>query len=451
MADTINPRELVLDILLEIEKNHSFSHIAINNVLSKYQYMDKQKRAFITRVAEGTIENRILLDYIISQFSKTKVKKLKPVVRNVLRMSVYQMKYMDSVPDSAVCNEAVLLTKKRGLKALSGFVNGVLRGILRGMDDIKYPEEEREPIKYLSIMYSMPEWIINDWLDTYDYKTVKTMILATLQEPDTSVRVNLSKVDPKKVSISLKEEGITVEKGNYVSSALHLSHYNYLNRIKEFKSGQFQVQDESSMLVGLAADVQKGQSILDTCAAPGGKTFHVADLLQGTGAVISRDLTENKVAKIVENLERQGFTNVIPQVHDALLPDNELVEKMDTVLADLPCSGLGIMSKKNDIKYNISKEQQKELANLQRKILSVVHQYVKPGGTLIYSTCTINPEENEKNVAWFTDHYPFVLESIEPFLPKQLHTSTTKDGYIQLLPGVHQCDGFFLARLRRKV
>lgn len=449
MADTINPRELVLDILLDVEKKHSFSNVAINNTLSKYQYMDKQKRAFITRVAEGTIENQILLDYIISQFSKTKINKLKPVVRNVLRMSIYQIKYMDGTPDSAVCNEAVMLTKKRGLKALSGFVNGVLRSTIRGMDSIVYPAENKEPIKYLSIIYSMPEWIISDWLKTYDYNTVKTMIASTLQEIPTSVRINLSKANKDEVYTSLKAADIEVEDGYYVENALHISGYNYLNRVSDFKKGNLQVQDESSMLVGLVAEVTKDQHILDVCAAPGGKTFHVADLLQGTGRVISRDLTEAKVDKIIENLERQEFKNVVPEVHDALELDTELVEKMDIVLADLPCSGLGIMAKKNDIKYNITKEMQKELVDLQREILTVVHQYVKPGGVLIYSTCTINNKENQENVEWFTKNFPFHLESIEPYLPKELHTDTTKDGYIQLLPGIHKCDGFFVARLRR--
>lgn len=449
MADTINPRELVLDILLEVEKKRSFSNVAINNTLSKYQYMDKQKRAFITRLAEGTIENQILLDYIIAQFSKTKINKLKPVVRNVLRMSIYQLKYMDSIPDSAVCNEAVILTKKRGLKALSGFVNGVLRSTIRGMDSINYPDEKKEPIKYLSIMYSMPEWIVKDWLGIYDYGTVKKMVTATLQELPTSVRINLSMSDQEAVCAALKAADIKVENGYYVNNALHISQYNYLNRISEFKKGNIQVQDESSMLVGLTADVKKNQTILDVCAAPGGKTFHAADLLQGTGQVISRDLTELKVEKINENLERQKFQNVTVQVYDALVLDSSLIEKADIVLADLPCSGLGIMAKKNDIKYNITKDMQKELAKLQREILSVVHQYVKPGGVLVYSTCTINHEENEENVRWFTKNYPFYLESIEPYLPKELHNATTKDGYIQLLPGIHKCDGFFIARLRR--
>lgn len=450
MAGTTNSRELVLDILLEIEKNNSYSHIAINGTLKKYQFLDKQTRSFITKVAEGTIEYKIRLDYIINQFTKIAVKKQKPVIRNILRMSVYQILFLDGVPESAICNEAVMLTKKRGFKALSGFVNGVLRGIIRGREGIKYPNQETSPITYLSVMYSIPEWILVDWLAVYDYETVETILKSSLADNKTTIRCNTSKLSVEELTQKLNSEGIKSEPGAYVPAALRIWDYNYINRVKAFLEGDFIVQDESSMLCGLIANPAMGSKIIDVCAAPGGKSFHMADILSSTGHISARDLTPYKVELMNENLERLGFTNVSIKQWDALTLSEEDVSQADVVLADLPCSGLGIIGKKNDIKYNMSPEQQKELVLLQRQILDVVVKYVKPGGVLIYSTCTINPHENEENALWIADNYPFELEDITPYLPETLKCGSATKGYIQLLPGIHDCDGFFIAKLRRK-
>lgn len=442
-------REIALEVLLEVLEKGGYSHKVLGAALSKYQYMNKQQRGFLTRLCEGTIERALELDYIIDQFSKVPVKKQKPVIRNILRMSVYQLKYMDSVPESAACNEAVKLAVKRGFYNLKGFVNGVLRNISRGLLTIKYPDREKEFTRYLSVVYSMPLWLVEFWCKYYDASTLETMLKEFCKEKETTIRVNLEKISIAELKELLNKQGIAVTEGAYVPYALRISGYNYLSSLNEFTRGYFQVQDESSMLVSMAADIHPGDLVIDVCAAPGGKSLHAAGLLKGTGMVIARDLTPDKTALIEENNNRLGFHNVKIETFNALTLDSRLLHQADVVIADLPCSGLGVIKKKPDIKYRITKEELDSLAGLQKEILAVVTQYVKSGGTLLYSTCTINPLENDENVSWLCEQGGFTLESIDPYLPKELHSATTAKGYLQLIPGIHKTDGFFLARLKR--
>ena len=439
MTDTANTRELVLGILLSVEREEAYSHLVIRSVLEKYQYLEKQERAFITRLAEGTIQRRIELDYIINRFSKVQTAKMKPVIRNLLRMSVFQMKYMDSVPDSAACNEAVVLAKKKGFGSLTGFVNGVLRNIARNLSDISYPDEKKSPVEALSVRYSMPEWIVRQWQEAYGTDRTKEMLHAFLQEAPLTVRTNLAKTTPKELKERFQKEGVTAEpldetKYPGLSYAFALSSYDYLGALPSFREGLFYVQDISSMMVAELAAPKEGDSIIDVCAAPGGKSLHLAEKMRGTGCIEARDLTPDKTALIEENIQRCGAGNVVVRQWDATVRKDDSVETADLVIADLPCSGLGVLRKKSDIKYRMSEEQQAELAALQRKILDTVYCYVKHGGALIYSTCTINPQENEENVRWFLErHRDFLLEDMK-----------------QIFPGEHLGDGFFLARLNRR-
>lgn len=449
MTKSVNVRELILGILLEVTENDSYSHLIIRNVLDKYQYLDKQERAFITRVSEGTIENMILIDYIINQFSKVKVNKMKPVIRTILRMSVYQLKFMDSVPDSAVCNEAVKLATHKGFTNLKGFVNGVLRNISRGLNEVKYPDEQKDKSEYISVMYSMPRWIVDNWMKEYDYDTVKKILEGFLSKNNTTIRCNLSKTTPSELKSLLEKENIKVSPSKYLDYAFEISEYNRMNVIEAFNKGMFQVQDISSMLVVEAADIKGNDYVIDVCASPGGKSLHAADKLNNTGHVEARDLTDYKIALINDNINRIGFKNIEAKQVDALVLDKASVEKADVVIADLPCSGLGVIAKKTDIKYKMTEDKQKELVKLQREILDVVQSYVKPGGVLIYSTCTINKEENIENVKWFIQNHEFELVSITNELNIDLHGKTTDLGYIQLLPGTFGTDGFFIAKLRK--
>ena len=449
MTSIVNTREIILGALMEITEEEQYCHIVLRDVLTKYQYLEKRDRAFISRVVEGTMENMIQIDYILEQFSTVKVQNMKPVIRNILRMSVYQMQYMDGVPHSAVVNEAVKLTQKKGFYTLIGFVNGVLRAVDRGMEEVSFPDAERTPRRYLSVRYSMPEWILQKWLAQFDFEVVEKICRGLWQESRTCIRCNLSRAPKETIIEKLRAQNITVKEVPYLPYALEISDYNYLQAITAFKEGLFQVQDVSSMLVAEVAAPKWGDYCIDVCAAPGGKSLHLSDKLNGSGYVEARDLTDIKVSLMQENLERTGRINMTAVRQDATVFDGASVEKADILLADLPCSGLGVIGRKPDIKYKMTEAKQQELVKLQRKILDTVWSYVKVGGTLIYSTCTIGADENQYNVKWFLENYPFRLESIDPYLCDALKSRTTKAGYLQLLPGIHGTDGFFLARFKR--
>lgn len=439
MNDAVNTRELALGILLEVEKQENYSHLLLRAVLEKYQYMEKHDRAFLTRITEGTIQRRLELDYIIQQFSKVKINKMKPVIRNILRMGVYQVKYMDSVPDSAACNEAVKLAVKKGFGSLKGFVNGVLRSICRNMDTISYPDEKKDPVLALSVRYSMPEWIVRQWMDAYGAEQTKEVLAAFLQDAPITIRTNLLKIQPEELKARLLGEGVTVEaldEETYpgLSYAFAISGFDYLEKLPSFAEGLFYVQDISSMMVTELAEPADGAHVIDVCAAPGGKSLHLAEKMHGTGSIDARDLTPYKVGLIMENVQRHELSNVTAKEWDATVLDENAVETADVLIADVPCSGLGVLRKKTDIKYNITNAGQQELVMLQCKILDTVCTYVKRGGVLIYSTCTIHPDENEKNVQWFLETHPeFSLCEMK-----------------QIFPGAHLGDGFFLAKLKRK-
>lgn len=444
-------RELVLGILLEVTRDGEYSHIALRNVLNKYQYLDKKERAFITRVTEGTLERMIELDYIINQFSKVKVNKMKPVIRCIMRSAVYQLKYMDSVPNSAVCNEAVKLATKKGFVNLKGFVNGVLRNIERNLENISYPD--RSNLKeYLSVKYSMPEWILEQFLAAYGEEKTEQILEGFLAEKPITIRCNLDKISKEELTKHLEKEGVHVENHPYLPYALWISSINYLAELESFQNGEFYVQDVSSMMVAQIADPKEGQTVIDVCAAPGGKSLHIAELLKGTGHVEARDLTAYKVNMIEENIMRSECTNIHAVQWDATQLDEQAIETADIVIADLPCSGLGVLGKKTDLKYKMTKETQEDLVKLQRTMLEKVHQYVKPDGTLVYSTCTIHEEENLGNVHWFLEnHKEFELVPIKELVCEELQESIVEEGTLQFLPGVHKCDGFFIAKFRRRM
>ena len=452
----VNIRAVVLDILTEIEKEGEFSHITINNALLKYQYLDRTQRAFINRLSLGTIECRIEMDYILNQYSKTPVNKMKPLIRRIMRMAVYQIIYMENVPDSAACNEAVKLAAKRGFKGLKGFVNGVLRNISRNKDNITYPDKAKETKKYLSVKYSMPEWIIELWNTNMSYEEIEDILAGMKKDKKTYIRCNTLKGSTDYIKKILEEEGVTVTEVSGLSYAYEISGYDYLTALKSFNEGLYQIQDISSMMAGEYVKPSTDSLIVDVCAAPGGKSINAAlklaeaaydnkdipesgiskEVLKGiTGRVIARDVSDYKASLIDDNVARLGIPYIDVEVHNALEFDEELEGKADIVIADLPCSGLGIMGRKPDIRYNITKEKIDDIISLQRDILKVVSRYVKTGGTLVYSTCTINRAENEDNADWICNTLGF-----------------SKDGeYRQMLPSAKaDNDGFFVAGLIKK-
>ena len=523
MSKTINERELVLEGLLEITENNVFSNIAIQQLLSKHQSLDKRSRAFVSHVIIGTLERLMEIDYIINQFSTINVKKMKPIIRNILRSGVYQLKYMESIPPSAVCNEAVKLASQRGFKNLKGFVNGNLRNIARNLEDISYPTDR---LSYLEVRYSIPSWILKLWLQEHglsrseldlqnlscftpdldtsperlgqinngelamNFEIVERMVQFFHEKHPLTIRTNLSKIQPADLRDNLEKQGIKVGEHSYLSYAFKVSRIDYLAGIEDFQKGNFYVQDVSSMLVAELANPNKDSLVLDLCAAPGGKALHLADKILSageykglgkkkeykstdSGVVLACDLTDKKVALIQENIHRAGFGNVKAVKKDATILEEEFLGKADIVIADVPCSGLGILGKKPDLRYNSSLEQIGELVNLQRKILTNACAYVKSQGTLMFSTCTINPKENQENVRWLLENFPeFKLIPIYEELPAKLRKravvqkemqegngedlergelilDSIRENTLQLLPGVNECDGFFIAKFRR--
>lgn len=458
----VNPRAAALDILMEIFEKGTLSHLALRRGLKSHPEYDKQQRAFLTRLVEGTVERRLELDYIIGQYSSVPMKKMKPVIRGILRMGVYQLLYMDAVPDSAVCNEAVKLAVKRGFAGLKGFVNGLLRKVASQKAQIPYPPEDSA--EGLSVRYSMPQWLVDTWLASYGADQTRQMLQAVLTERPLIVHHNQSGAEAEVVRASLAAQQVQVQAHPYHADAWILQGVDHLDALDAFAKGWIQPQDISSQLTSsLAVHAMKvawknrttaegSLRILDVCAAPGGKSLYIADAAKALSIpanVLSRDLTDDKTAMIEENRRRLHLDNLQVQPHDALIYDSAWEDRADIVIADLPCSGLGIMGRKNDIKYRMTPQTQQELADLQRRILDVIWRYVKPGGYLLYSTCTINPAENDENFRWIQENYPFRPMDIRQWLPAPLRAAVAEHGSLQLLPGVHDSDGFYLTALQR--
>lgn len=427
-----NTREIVLDTLLEMERNKVYSHQLIKAVLDKYDYLNVQDKRFIKRVTEGCTERKIELDYYLNQFSTVPVNKMKPLIRCLMRMSVYQILFMDSVPDSAACNEAVKLAGKRKFTNLKGFVNGVLRKVVANKENMPLPDKDAQELEYLSVKYSMPQWIVSLWLETYGKEVTENILAAELKVHPISVRfrTSLSKEERMAYIEKWKHQGVQVKENKLLPYMYSLENVDGVTGLEGFSEGIFTIQDVSSALSVEAARIKEGDFCIDICAAPGGKTLLAAEKAK---RILARDVSEYKTAFILENCDRMQLSEKVEvQVWDATIRDASLVEKADVVLMDVPCSGLGVLGKKRDIKYNVSLEGMESLNELQKRIVDSSWEYVKKGGTLLYSTCTIHKKENEEMSRWICENYPFVLEEEK-----------------QILPGITDADGFYFARLRR--
>ena len=426
-----NTREIVLDMLLTMERSEEYSHRLMKAVLDKYDYLDSQEKAFMKRLAEGTIERRIELDYVLEQFSSVPVRKMKPLIRCLMRMSAYQILYMDSVPDSAVCNEAVKLASKRKFQNLKGFVNGVLRNLSRNREKIKWPDQEKEPEQWMSITYSMPIWLVQLWVKEYGKERTLRMLEGISQVHPVSIRFRqtLDKTERIGYIAQMESFGVQVTPSPYLDYACSLKKVEGIASLPGYEEGAFTVQDVSSMMAVEEAGIKPTDYVVDICAAPGGKSLLAAEKAK---SVLSRDVSEAKLQLIEENARRMQADNLRVEHWDATVTDDSLKEQADVVLMDVPCSGLGVMGKKRDIKYHVTPESLREITELQKKIIAASWQYVKPGGVLLYSTCTVRKEENEDMCSFICKEYPFTLEESR-----------------QLFPGEDDCDGFFYARLRR--
>ena len=437
----MDERALVLEMLIEVTQKGAYSHIVIRDALNKYDYLTHQEKAFIKRLFEGTLERMIQLDYCIDCFSNTKTSKMKLVILNILRMGTYQILYMDSVPESAACNEAVKLARKKGFATLKGFVNGVLRNIARNKEKIEYPS--------LSVRYSMPEWIVDMWLEQLGDDKTKRVLEGLLEEKPITIRI--------RNGADIKNIAKDAVRHPYLSYAYKISKTDDIMKLGGYADGGFTVQDVSSMLAVealLSGDFVKEHeeriNVTDMCAAPGGKSMLIADILKRKGAdeyeIKAFDISENKAAVMRENFDRCGFEEHISAiVRNSLEFDSSLEETADIVVADLPCSGLGVIGRKRDIKYKQSPESIKEILKLQKDLLRIAARYLKKGGRMLFSTCTVNKDENEKNFEFIRDELKMTPVSFYDAVPEILCADTAKEGYMQLLPGIHDCDGFFIS------
>ena len=469
----VNIREIVLNILMEYDKDGGRKTTLLKDALEKYDYLETRDKAFIKRVVEGCLERNIQIDYVIDSFSKTEVKKMQPLIRSLIRMGTYQIMFMDNIPDSAACNEAVKLAQKHKFAGLKGFVNGVLRNISRNKENISYPDKnENGGVDYLSVVYSQPSWLCKMWLTEYGFERTEGMLKFFLEPRPTAIRCT---VDPRdgvsgssdmeiatenanKLKKELEDAGVVVKENPILPYALELEKTDNIKYLPGYAEGRFAVQDVSSMLVTEIAGILKGHTVIDVCAAPGGKSMHAAQKVGADGKVFSRDVSVSKKELIAEDAARLGLDNITIEVVDAKIHDDNMKRNADYLYLDVPCSGLGIIGRKSDIKHNIKKEKLTELTKLQWDIVKSCWDYVKVGGTLMYSTCTVNKAENEQMVKRICTELPFEPVDITDVLPKYITENdkynikdTAKKGYIQLLPGEFGTDGFFIAKLKRVV
>ena len=444
----INPREIAAEAMMEIMEEGAYNNMALRRLLRQNGAMPPKDRALVTEIVNGTLRNLYYIDHVLNQFSKTKTEKMKPWVLAVLRTAVYQIYFMKT-PNSAACNEAVTLIGVRGLVPLKGFVNGVLRTVGREKDNIVLPKEGTA--EFLSIQYSHPLWLIKMWIAYFGYEETQKLCQANNCPPDVTIRVNTLKIERDLLKKELEKSGATVTDGKIVPFALHLKKTADIGGLKTFKDGLFHVQDESSQLAVKVMDPQKGETILDLCAAPGGKSFTIAESMENEGKLISGDIYEHKMELISQGAERLGITIIEPRQQDATQWNEDYADAFDRVLVDAPCSGLGLMGKKPDIRMKKNGDEIDHLVPIQRQILENGAKYVKQGGILVYSTCTLCKKENEKNVEWFLKNHPdFVAEDITKFLPKEIWQETAEKGYLTLLPHKSNTDGFFIAKMKRK-
>ncbi len=443
----INTREAAIRVLSEVQDEGRFS----NKVLQEYSQTDMslEDKRLLRELVYGVLENRMYIDSIIKSASNVRMKKIHPMILQILRVGIYQIGFMDRIPAHAAINESVKLAKKYGHKGTIGYVNGVLRKIDRERD-MFFLSEIPKNMQELSVRYSHPVFLVDLWIKQFGFEFTKELLEANNTKPLLNIRVNTLKIDRESLLDKLSKYDLQLIRGELSRDCIKVVNPENITDSKEFRDGFFTIQDESSMLVTEISEPNEKELVLDVCSAPGGKATHMAQRMNDNGKIIARDLYTQKINLIIENCKRLGINIVEGQVYDAAIFDESLRNKVDVCLVDAPCSGFGLLRRKPDIKFNRNKEDLDTLVEIQSKILNNSAGYVKSGGKLIYSTCTLNKNENLDQVQKFLDINPdFSLEPID--LPEDIIISKTqKEGYIELYPHIHGTDGFFIAKMIRK-
>ncbi len=411
----MNSREIILKTLYDMEENGSYFSHALSNALSKCDAVDQ---GFVTEVIYGVTKNKLALDHIITQFSSIKLKKMTPWVKNILRIGIYQMYYMDKIPHSAACNESVKLSKKYAHAASGRFINGVLRNISRNIDKITFPEKENKS-EYLSVKYSYPLWIADRLLSQYGFDKAESFMSESNKAHPVTLRVNALKADPDEVLKFLGSEGVT---GDFCDDLIRVSGRININNLASYKNGYFSLQNISSYMAVKALSPMPNELVMDICAAPGGKSCAAAEMMNNQGEILSFDIHEHKISLIENSAKRLGINIIKACVHDGTVLIPKYIDKADRIILDVPCSGLGVIHKKPDIKWSRREEDIKSLAVIQKQLLETASKYLKKGGSLLYSTCTVLKAENEDITTGFLLSHPEFEKTYE----KQILTG--KDG-----------------------
>ena len=437
MADA---RLTAVKLLLKMESSASYSNILLDSALSE-QGLSEREKAFAAALFYGVTERRLTLDYIIEQNSRIPFRKLEKEAVAVLRAGFYQLLYMPSVPESAAVNESVKLCRKLKAFGAEGFVNGMLRSFIRNGKQISF--EGLDEVKTLSLKYSCPEWIAAKWLREYGEENAIKAMEASLGAPPLYARVNSTKVTDDELVNLLKKEGVKAERNPRLNGCIWLEKAGEIEQLEAFKAGLFHIQDVSSQLCCLTLRPIVNETVIDICAAPGGKTFTLAELMGNNGRVLSLDLYDGRVNLIAQGAKRLGLRIVEAKQNNAVKFSEELPQA-DRVLCDVPCSGLGVIRRKPEIKYK-SEEEFEELPRLQRAILEVSSRYVKEGGTLVYSTCTLSRAENDEVARDFAENH----SEFSPIVQTIPYEGAENNSMRTFFPEKDGGDGFFTAAFRR--
>ena len=440
------PRKLALEALYKIDNEEAYSNIVLDELLNKNRNALSNKDInFISELLYGVTTWKLTLDTIIQKYSKIKIKKISPWVINILRMGAYQIVFLDKVPKSAAVNESVNLCKKYGVKSV-GFVNAILRKIEK--KDYLELFEIKDEIEKISKTNSMPQWIVKELAKEFDTEKVNEICENSNLKPKITIRVNNLKTTKSELIKKLQSKKIEVEEG-LLEDFLYLKNVKNITKLEEYKQGLFTMQDESAGLTALVLNPKEGENILDCCSAPGGKTTYIAEIMNNNGNIIAWDLYKKRLEKVKENSKRLGINIIKTEVNDATILKEEYIEKFDKILIDAPCLGLGVIKRKPDIKWQRKFEDIIEISKIQEKILNICSKYLKKGGILVYSTCSIIQAENDIIIQNFINDSIFDLEEINNINISKIENKIERKGVKKLYPN-EKIDGFFIAKLIKK-
>lgn len=453
-------REIILTILVKIDSKQGFINILLNEALDKNKITTRDA-AFVNEVTYGVVRNRNKLDWALSQFSTKPLSETPALIRNILRMGVYQLLFLDKIPDYAVCNESVQLAKKYGNPGLAKFVNGVLRNIIRNRENIRWPDKEKDEALYISTIYSHPPYIVEHWLKRFGFTDTVKMCRANNKIPPLVIRTNTLKISRSDLKNILEEENVKVREGIFTEEALYVKGFSNITKFPAYREGLFQIQDEASILVSHLLDPLPGESVIDVCSAPGGKTTHLAQLMANKGSLLAMDSNKSRLLTVKNNCRRLGIDIVKTRQNNGTILAEKYLKTADKVLIDVPCTGLGVLRRKPDLRWqDYDLKRFEKLTKLQGKILNTASYYLKIGGKLLYSTCSTEPKENEEIVSKFLEEHPnFELEDPGGFLKERKLEAYVSDRhkkrkFIQIYPGLSNLDldldGFFMAKMIRK-